>query len=534
MSQPVLVFWKKTPFLKIVLATICGILVQWHLNPPGRYWMILISIAAIFSILFFFSPLFSKFRLAPIAGICASIVFACFGGWLTVKNNITLDDKWFGNYLNSNDQKLIATLAEPVSEKSKSYKAIANVKYIIEGKTTIACKGKILLYTAKDNITLRYQNSIAISKSLVEIQNFTEDFDYKQFCLFRGITHQAFVKSKEYKILRSQNKKGLWSFIYDSNERILSIIKKNVNGSREKGLAEALLIGYKDDLDKSLVRSYTNTGVVHIIAISGLHLGLIYFLLSWITKPLTRKKMSWLRPLLIISFLWIFSLMAGAQPSILRSALMFSCIALGELFSRKTSVYNSLSISAFIIICINPFALWDVGFQLSYSAVLSILIFMKPVYNLLYIENKLIDSIWKLNAITISAQILTVPLCIYHFHQFPNFFMLSNFIAVPLSSLILFGEILLCSLSFVPFLASFFGDICSMLIRFMNKYIEMIEALPYSVTYDLKIKFIQMVIMYAFIISSSIWLVEKKPFALKYSLLAVLAYMLVVVQNRLL
>ncbi len=527
-------FWKKTPFLKIVLPTISGVIIQWYLNPPILCWMLCVLIAAVISLLYTFSSLFSKFRLAYISGICAAAAFASLGGWITREKNITQDVHWFGNYLNNSDQKIIATLAEPISEKPKSFKVLVNVNYIAEGQTMIRCKGKMIVYVVKDNCILRYGNHIAFTKRPVEIKNFTADFNYRQFCLFRGITHQAFLKTEDYKIIFSQERKALWPFIYASNVKVLSIIKKYIKGTRETGLAEALLIGFKDDLDKSLVKSYTNTGVVHIIAISGLHLGLIYLLLSYITKPLASKRLIWLRPLLLISFLWVFTLMAGAQPSILRSALMFTCMALGELFSRKTSVYNSLSISAFIIICINPFALWDVGFQLSYAAVLSILVFMKPIYNLLYIENKLIDSIWKLNAITISAQILTVPLCIYHFHQFPNFFILSNFVAVPLSSLVLFTEILLCCLCFLPFLASFVGNTCSFLIRCMNNYIEMIESLPFSVTHGLTMKFIQMLIMYIFIATSSVWLMEKKPSALKYSLLAILAYLIVVIRNLLL
>ena len=156
------------------------------------------------------------------------------------------------------------------------------------------------------------------------------------------------------------------------------------------GLAEALLIGYKDDLDKTLVQSYSNTGVVHVIAISGLHLGLIYWLLLMLFKPLQKRKLKWLRPVFILTGLWLFSLLAGAQPSVLRSAVMFTCIVLGDSFARKSSIYNTLALSALLLLCINPYWLWDVGFQLSYAAVLSIVIFMQPIYNWFYIKNKVL------------------------------------------------------------------------------------------------------------------------------------------------
>jgi competence protein ComEC len=215
-----------------------------------------------------------------------------------------------------------------------------------------------------------------------------------------------------------------------------------------------LLIGYKDDLDKTLVQSYSNTGVVHVIAISGLHLGLIYWLLLKLFWPLQKRRdLKWLRPILIIAGLWLFSLLAGMQPSVIRSAVMFTCIVLGETWTRKSSIYNTLAFSAFLLLFINPYWLWDVGFQLSYIAVLSIVIFMQPIYNWFYIKNKALDFIWKLNAVTLAAQILTVPVSIYHFHQFPLSFMFTNFVAVPLSSLILLGEIVLCVVSFIPIVA---------------------------------------------------------------------------------
>src|SRR5207249_5898697 len=171
--------------------------------------------------------------------------------------------------------------------------------------------------------------------------------------------------------------------------------KKYISGEKEQGLDEALLIGYKDDLDKNLVQAYSNTGVVHIIAISGLHLGLIYWLLLLLTKPLKRrKKFNWLRLLLIISSLWLFSILAGGQPSVLRSALMFTVLAFGEVVLRRTNIFNSLAASAFVLLCINPFWLWDVGFQLSYAALLSILIFFKPVSNWFYFNNKIVSFLW--------------------------------------------------------------------------------------------------------------------------------------------
>ena len=189
---------------------------------------------------------------------------------------------------------------------------------------------------------------------------------------------------------------------------------------------------------------------------------------------------------------------------------MFSCIVLAGSLSRKTSIYNTLAFSAFVLLCINPYWLWDVGFQLSYVAVLSIMIFMKPIYNLFFIKNKILDFIWKLNAVSIAAQLLTTPFSIYHFHQFPNFFLLTNFVAVPLSSIIVLGEIFLCAISFIPFLALLAGKIISWLIWVMNSYIEKIESLPWSLWSGMQINIEQTVLLIIAVAGFGYWLLEKQ------------------------
>lgn len=519
-------FWKRSPFVRFLIALITGILLEWYFHPDGKFWIILFVTGIALTLVFSYTGLFTKYKYGFINGLAITSAFTAFGALLIYQKNILNDRNWFGKNLHPGSV-IIATLDEPVSEKPKSLKSVAVVNYLV-GKGEKR-KGKIIIYFKKqENFQPDYGTQIIFSGNLEEIKNSGNPgaFDYKQYCLFQGITHQVFLDQKDYKILSRENGNRFWKFIYQSREKIINILRKNIKGEKEKGLAEALLIGYKDDLDKSLVRSYTNTGVVHIIAISGLHLGLIYLLLSGLTKPLEKKKLKWLRPLIIISGLWLFSLMAGAQPSILRSALMFTCIVTGETLARKGSVFNTMAISAFILLCINPFWLWDVGFQLSYAAVLSIIIFMKPVYDLFFIKNKLLDFIWKMNAVTLAAQVLTIPICIYYFHQFPNLFLLTNFLAVPLSSIILLGEILLCAISFIPVLASLTGKVLTSLIDIMNIYIERIESIPGSVSSNLQINFIQGLLLFCFITGTCYWLMEKSKTVLKFSLLALLGYIL--------
>jgi competence protein ComEC len=537
MSMPVIYIWLKAPFIRLLIPLVAGILLQWHGGLRPEWLWGLLSVSVISMVSFFFFGLFRRYRLAFVNGLAITALFISIGGLLVWYKNIQHNQNWFGNKYRSGSSLVISLLESPV-EKTKSYKANATVDFIIKHDSVTPCEGKIILYFKKDSIIskLKYGSRIVINKPLQEIKNSGNPggFDYKRYSLFQGITHQVYLrasgsadKKTEFEILEDENKSRFTEFILSGRKKVLNILRKYIKGEKERGLAEALLIGYKDDLDKSLVQSYSNTGVVHVIAISGLHLGLIYWLLLQLFRPLEKRKTArWLRPVLIIAGLWLFSLLAGAQASVIRSAVMFTCIVLGESMGRKTSIYNTLAFSATILLLYNPFWLWDVGFQLSYVAVLSIVIFMQPIYNWFYIKNRLLDFIWKLNAVTLAAQILTVPVGIYHFHQFPASFLLTNFLAVPLSSLILIGEILLCAVSLIPVVAVFLGNILFWLIKLMNTYVERIEQIPFSLWDELQISILQSMLLLIVAAGGGYFLMEKSKTGFKYGLIALLGFLI--------
>jgi competence protein ComEC len=445
------------------------------------------------------------------------LLFLSIGAFLVWSNDIRHDDKWFGtNY--TPGAILQVRLNEPLVEKTNSYKAVATIQLVHSNKTWENTKGEVIIYFKKDTALnkLNYGSILIVSKNLQEIKNSGNpgSFDYKRYNLFQGITHQLYLTQQDFILLPGKDKSFIKELIFQSRSFIISILRQYISGDKEQGLAEALLIGYKDDLDKNLVQSYTNTGVVHVIAISGLHLGIIYWLLLLLTKPLKSKKTALLRLVLIIAGLWSFSLLAGAQPSVLRSAVMFTAIACSTVISRRTSIYNTLALSAFLLLWYNPFWLWDVGFQLSYSAVLSIIIFFRPIYNWIYFPNKAIDFIWKLMAASLAAQILTLPISIYHFHQFPFLFLIANLFAVPLSSIILIGEIILCLFHFITPFATFIGYLLQKLIVLMNEAVLNLDQLSFAVWNGLSISVWQAIFLYCIIGLLSFWLLEKSGKAL--------------------
>lgn len=517
--------WQEAPFVRLLVCLVAGIVGQWSLDLPVVVVAGVMGCCLLGVVVYFFLPAGKQFGWRMMIGAMVQLMVVCCGGLLLWKNDIREREDWFGRKYEPSFG-VMATIEEPLSEKANSYKAVARVDAVCRGDSALSTSGSIILYFRKDTAVrkLRYGSRILFRRPLQKIRSAGNpgSFDYRSYCFFKGITHQVFLDADDFVLLPGKKWSPVGEMIHESRSLVVDGLRRFIPGKKEQGLAEALLIGYKDDLDKDLVQAYADTGVVHVIAISGLHLGLIYWMLLRLTVPL--RRMPWLRAALIIACLWIFSLMAGAQPSVLRSAVMFACMAAGEAFSRSGSIYNTLALSAFALLCHNPYWLWDAGFQLSYSAVLSIVLFFRPIYNWLSFDNKLLDAVWKLNAVTLSAQLLTLPVSVYHFHRFPLLFLFTNLVAVPLSSLILAGEILLCTLLWCPAPARLIGRLLHHAIRLMNGYVERLDRVSFAVWEGLSISLPQALLATGIILALGYWLMEKSKASLWLGLFCLLAF----------
>ncbi len=524
--------YKTAPFVRLLLPLLAGILVQWYLQLPGSLIITAAISFAMANLLYFLLTLSVHFRLQALQGFLVNLLLFTAGLALTWQKNVRHNNNWYGNYYKDGNY-ILAQINEPIIAKTKSYKTEVLVQWVIDTDTAYTCQGKMLLYFSKDSAAekLQYGDRILISKKLQPIKNSGNPgaFNYQRYAAFQQTFHNVFLKQKDWVLLPGKNVNNFKEFIFSARENILAILRKNINtGKDELGIAEALLIGYTNDLDKDLVQAYSNTGVVHIIAISGMHLGLIYVMLVWLFARIpVVSKSKFFQVVLILGCLWLFSLLTGAAASVLRSAVMFTFITIGNNLTKKSSVYNSLAASAFVMLCYNPYFLWDVGFQLSYLAVVGIIVFQKPVYNLFYIKNKWADKVWKLMAISIAAQILTFPICIYYFHQFPNLFLVTNIIAVPLSGIILYAEIFLVAFSWIPFVAEYLGKLTGALVWLMNKIILWVNSFSFAVWDKIPATVLSTWLLYAVVIALSAWLIHKNKKLLRLSLIFLLAFVIV-------
>ena len=532
MFRPIAIpVWKKAPFIRLLLPLMAGILLQWYLQIPLQFIVTAFISLGVAFFLFLLLPIALRFKMQPLQGFIIQLIFVALGAWLTWQKDVRHHNNWYGNFYKEGSY-LVVRIDEPLVEKNKSFKADGYVEAVVQDGKTIPAEGKLLLYFSKDSFktNLAYGDRIIIQKKLQPIKNSGNPgaFNYQRYAAFQGIFHNVFLKDKDWRALNKNSKNGVKQLIFSARDYVLGVLRKSIrSGKDELGIAEALLIGYTNDLDKDLVQAYSNTGVVHIIAISGMHLALIYVLLVWLFGKIpliNRSKL--LQLILILTSLWLFSILTGASPSVLRAAVMFTFIAIGKTYFKQASIYNSLAASAFVLLCYNPYYLWAVGFQLSYLAVLGIVIFQKPLYNCFYIKNKWVDKTWQLISVSTAAQLLTFPVCIYYFHQFPNLFLISNLIAVPLSAIILYAEIALITLSWIPFAGTGIGKLVTGLVWGMNSIILWINDLSFAVWENIPATVLSTWLLYAILITFSAWLLLKNKMYLKMALFIMMAFVM--------
>ena len=494
--------WKTVPFLRLLLPLISGLLLEYYV--PFRVVFLFPAFLLSLIVLVFYNCISFqiKFRAQGFFGIAVQVLFFSTGSILM---HLHQDKPLKESAYNAESKKnylLIHILNDPVQRRS-SYKCLATIECLVKNQTGYYQDERVFIYFKSNAVSRQITgNSWIITDKIVQpIENFKSiDFDYKKFCRLRHIYSQLYLKEDEYSIVPHAETKSALTILGSFRKKILIIIKRYVRPKSENSLLEALMVGYTDDLDPVLLKSYADTGVIHIIAISGLHLALIcQFLQIVLLQQRQNKYGRWIKLFVMITCLWGYSLLSGASPSVIRAAGMFSLALFARNIFRETTLYNTLAASAFLLLCYDPFWIFDTGFQLSYSAVLSLGLFSKPIRDFILLRNKMLRALWNATSVSIAAQVLTTPVSIYYFHRFPTYFLFANLLAVPLSSLILAGGILLCACNPIHPLAQFVGWILEILISALNGFIDHLSGLPGAVVANLQISLPGIILLYAII-----------------------------------
>jgi len=504
------------PLVRLIFPLLIGIVIAFQTNSSHHiplYVFLFFLIAFIFFI--FFQKKFSySFRWA--GGVLINILFVLFGYEIALQKNVQNNPEFFGHYI-SNNQYAIANVISNCENKQNAYKFVVQIEKTNNLKW-LNTFGKALIYLKKEGChdIPQVGDKIIIKTNFNEIsppQN-PHEFDFKKYLALNNIYYQSFVKSSEYSILAHDQGNFLLTYSIRLQKKISGIFAQSKMSKEEYAITSALIIGDRDYLDRETVKSYSNTGVIHILSVSGLHVGIIYLFFEFIFSFLLRFKYGKsVKIILIIFLIWFYALITGMSPPVLRASAMITFIIIGKSLSRSINMFNTLAASAFLLLIIDPNILMDVGFQLSYLAVAGIVIFYQKIYQQWLPENRWIDKLWGTIAVSLAAQILAFPLVLYYFHQFPNYFIFANFFAIPLSSLIMYVGMLMIIFYPLKMISDFISIILLYLIKWMNLIIKFFSDLPFSTIQHISINLQETLLIYLIILFIALFfLLNKKKY----------------------
>lgn len=517
--------WKnKYPFLLYLIPFIIGILTALFLKPQSSFWLLtLFLFSLITGIILHISKgaFYQPFRFLSLQ---FSLIFlGCISSYY---NDIRHHDDWYGKYL-SEAQALDVKITGNPELKEKTILLPVNVAGVFLGDTRKATKGEIKLYLylndSLPNFTIG--SSLIIPNQLIVIQDNGNPYNFKYAAYLQrnNIFHQAFLSFEQLSYLPKERKS---SFIASLRQRLFASIQNNISDSTTQSMVATMLLNDRTLLNNDLWLAYSVTGIAHIIAISGMHVSILFGVFFFILKWMRSKKWEWLKYFLAIPIVWIYVSMTNFPPSAVRAAVMFTLLALSVALNKKTENINILAIAAFALLIYNPNWLFDTGVQLSFSAVLSIFIFYKPILKLWKPKWKALSIFWNIIAVSLAAQILVFPLVIYYFHQFPVWVLIANIPATFYSLFLMVGSLFLFTFDALSIPCMWLGDCLGFMTKSFHHLIYYLAENTPSYLQQLHIDLIDFFILMLFISTLAIFAFHKKIIYL-YSGLSLLSLLFI-------
>lgn len=463
----------RNPLLRLAIPLMLGIALGWACNVGTLYAVALFafSVAAIF---------LGMMRIAPkwLFGVGVTVMMFSVGLFAERQQSACKAPQW-----DEGKHECLAQLVEVPAVRGTNIKVLASLS--LSGDSLAErSNGLVYLYfphtveaeqlTAGDVIA--FEGKILNPKN----QGNPEEFNIEEYYYIKGITGTSFVPDGKWNIV-SSGKKSVQTCALALRAKVISFYERLGFADERLALLSALTLGEKRDFPQELKENYSAAGASHILALSGLHLGILYMLLTfffpvWGHKPVYR----FLREIVVVTALWGFAFVAGLSPSVVRATILFMLISLGRLVGNDSSPLNSLSFAAIVMLLFSPHLLFDVSFQLSFAAVLSILLLVPYLQNLLEVHKRgvLYSYLMNLPILSLVAQLGTLPFVWYHFGVFPLYFLLTNLFVVPLSFVVMLLAVMVWLLSPIVFLARIAAYPLGWAVGVMNWGVCCLAALP--------------------------------------------------------
>ena len=500
--------WNQAPLFRLIWPFVGGIIIAVFL-PVIEWSLIGLSLVVFTCVILAFVSL--SYRAVPsFLMILLFIIGYVHTSLLTER----LSDNHYSNIVLLATKKLF--LGEVVSnpiERTKSVKVELLLSGIADSGAIEHVDGRILVYLQYDSLAkdLRFGDVIMFNSRLNAISSplNPSEFNYKRYMHFHQISHQAYIKSGEWRLMK--NGGGIIRLAHQAQQNVIDVLQYYGVTDRELAIVAALLVGYKHHLTSDQVTAFASAGAMHVLAVSGLHVGIIFMILNLLFKPLLKVRYGkYLKAFLLLISLWGYAAVTGLSPSVTRACTMFSFVIVGQMINRHTNIFNTIATSAVFLLILNPFYIVEVGFQLSYLAVLGIVLLQPRIYELWKPKYWLVEKIWAITAVSMAAQLATFPLGLLYFHQFPNYFLLSNLVVIPAATVILCVGIALVAFQWIPLLSSWLGYLLYLLVHGLDRFISWVEGLPMALIQGIDIGIWETYLIYLLLISLSLFIITKR------------------------
>jgi len=419
-------------------------------------------------------------------GVTVLLTFSLLGTWLVYERKMTNDPAHLV-HLKQPAEFYVANIRSYAHERENSWRHTVAVERVRVGREWKNVTGTIYLYQRKEEAAkpFRYGDRLLIQghpQAIAPPAN-PGEFDYKRFLSFRQIFHQHAVAAHQVQWIENAPASRLLALAIRIRTSAEEVIRVHIRAPREQAVAHALVLGITDGLDNQLTHAYAATGAMHVLAVSGLHVGIIYGILLLLLRPLQHRKGGIVFTAVVsVVVLWLYAMVTGLSPSVLRAVTMFSFVALARPFGQQTNTYNTLAAAAFCLLLVDPLMIMSVGFQLSFLAVLGIVFIHPIIYSRWEPANYWVDQVWNVTCVSLAAQLATFSLGLLYFHQFPNYFLFSNLVVIPGSFAVLVGGLLLLAVAPVAFISTWLGVALEKLIWGLNGFVLWVESWPFGLT----------------------------------------------------
>jgi len=517
----------KFPLARIAIWFILGVLAAFYIEPSPKFSLLFCGTSLIiFGIAYYFSK--KDFLQKIYFGIAAYVVFFSIGISTQAIHNERFSKNHYSHKIDEYNHHVEVVLHEKLRSNASNERYVAMVCSI----DTSNAKGKILLSISKEGL----KQDFTVGSRLYVYGTISEprapsnpnQFDYRKYLANKSIYGQLYANVSEIKVSQKIDK-NIWYYASEFRNTIIKNLKSSGFKNEELNVVIALILGQQQDISPELLKDYQLAGAVHILSVSGLHVGCIMIFIGFLLGGLPKTRWgNFIKIAILLSFLWAFAIIAGFSPSVTRSVVMFSFVAVGKYARRKTNIFHTLIVSMLFILLFEPSFIFDIGFQLSYCA-LFFIVWMQPLFASVWKPKTwILKYFWDILTVSFAAQIGTFPLSTYYFHQFPGLFFITNLLVLPLLGFILALGVFVLVWAFFDIVPSFIAKSLEWSISLLNKIINWVASFESFIFQDISFSWQMLVACYVLILAFVLWVkqpnFQRLSFALSSLILLQLAY----------